>query len=669
MKAPSIKIVDELSDDDSMHSSSSRYLHSDGSPFDGNLDVDDISVSSGVSFDQLMAFDGDDRINIADKDPFSPDSFAEYAGDMDPNLRKSFKSIDELLNDTGSHLNTDNERSSSANINDTDDMSDADHETILRDLMKRAEATYPNLPNGGGGVFPNLPNDVKPENISPAQSFNTSHPQYSEKDLIMPIDMETDADVDNIARNTSGTTSLQRATNNKPTAIPFDTNEIDQSKTRNTRTAVPLAEQPDRILVPLETVGDGKVDYVTLDKYKVITRKSGEDLKQDLDTKAVLIKTESGTYLPKNQIYRTTFVENPDKSLSKDQIDAKRGENFAKRMDELGLSDKTFAEIKPEKLTAAERKFQPIGAEDLQRSRSFNYEHPVQAGQHSPDIMIRKSDGSFEAKWLKKDVGPQTIADVEDRGNKREDILIKSKGNGYIPIDSYNQRKGPDAGERLVAKLTETTLHNERKDLAPALYKLEEGVYVSGAEYKRNQAKPEYKDRLEGDMNKVESLFQGTNGNSLLTAKALKFADPNDYAKTFEKEGLSPDIKTPMNVTKPAVLVRVNDDVVISGERASMMANGKPLDQVFPTKDIYVQNVGKNGQPTGNYKDVETLDRYNQKDMVNTRLINAGVRQDPAAVKMAEAFAPANLDKTLNAPALQANRYDERSRGVAARSL
>ncbi len=402
----------------------------------------------------------------------------------------------------------------------------------------------------------------------------------------------------------------------------------------------------DRVLVPSGTGIKDMMEYKTLGQYKNDRPDlSAQALKDDLDQKAVLIKTEAGTYLPKNQVYKTTPV---DTSKDKASQTVERDENFKKHMGELGLSDKNFAQINP-KTPEFERYLDVPGGG--KRLKAFNLEHPEQAGQNSPDILLR-DDGVFKAYWLSKDSTLKSPKEIENLGLARENIMLKTAGNSYLPIDTYNARQGNGAAEKQFAKLTETVLNNERpdKDLKAGFYKVHDGVYFSKEKFAT--------EKPEADRSKTEALFQGPSGHSLVTDKTLKFLDPTGAAAKLSAEGLPNGIKSPMNVNKPDVLVRLDSETLISGERAASMAKGKPLDQVFPASDIYLQNVGKNGKPTGNYVDKESFERNNPKGQVYDRLVSTGITEkDPTAAMLSQAFSSVNLGRTLDqAAALNANQ-------------
>lgn len=416
-----------------------------------------------------------------------------------------------------------------------------------------------------------------------------------------------------------------------------------------------LARKDDRVLVPLDKKGPNKeVQYVTLQDYKDRNSLDDDQLKADLDQKAVLIKSSSGTYLTKTQTYNTTYV---DKSLSKDAQAAARDSAFKAEMEKLGLSDKNFAALKPEKLTAETRKYKTDGGI---RRQQFNYENPVQAGRDTPDVLVRHQDGSYTGVWPKNE-GLKTLQDATDSVG-RENVMLKTTGNSYVPVDTYNERKGPLAAEKAFAKMAETQLHLERGDMPKAFYKIADGVYAPKEKYEELKTNPAYQGKIPEDRSKTEVLFQSPSGQGIVSGKTLKFLDKDGYAKTFKDEGLPEDLKTRRNVTKPEAMVYLEKErMLISAEKAKAMSPGKPLDEVFPAKDIYLQNKGKNGEYTGNYADKESFERNNPKGVAYDRMASAGITESKVAAKINDAYSTEKLLAGL--PTTQtARQLDQRSR-------
>lgn len=440
----------------------------------------------------------------------------------------------------------------------------------------------------------------------------------------------------------------------------MDDMDYDLNSTRNLkRTQASQAPKDDRVLVPLDPTGPkSQVSYVTLDDYKERTQLKGEDLKADLDSKAILIKSNSGTYLPKNHVYNTTYV---DKSLGKDEQFAARNDAFKKQTDDLGLSDKNFAALKPEKLTAAERPYETPGGT---RRQQFNYENPVQTGKYTPDILIRDGEGNFTGVWPKKE-GLKTLDDASEKFG-RDNVLLKTTGNSYVQVDTYNERKGPQAAEKAFAKYSGTQLHLERTDIPQAFYKVADGFYASKEKYDTLSKNPAYEGKIPEDRSKTEILFQGPSGRSLVDGKTLKFLDKEGYSQTFKDEGLPEDLKTRRNVSKPDALVYLEKEgVLISSERARAVSQGKPLDEVFAAKDIYVQNKGRNGEFTGNYADKESFERNVGRAAAVDRLVSAGITENKVAARISDAYSTESLAAGL--PSVQpwspnARQLDARSR-------
>jgi hypothetical protein len=490
-------------------------------------------------------------------------------------------------------------------------------------------------------------NDASKKRTNEAAGMDISREEPADKKVVDSEDYDRDSAPANVAR-----TRVGPAVNVAPAATRTDAAFVFGNSARATP-APTVNVKDDRVLVPSGTGINDSMEYKTLGQYKKDRPDlSGQALKDDLDQKAILIKSEAGTYLPKNQVYKTTAV---DTSKDRASQTVERNETFKKHMDELGLSDKNFAQINP-KTPEFERYLDVPGGG--KRLKAFNLEHPEQAGQNSPDMLLRDGD-NFKAYWLNKNSVQKSPKDLEATGFARENIMLKTTGNSYLPVDTYNARLGNGAAEKQIAKLTETVLNNERpdKDLKTGFYKVDDGVYFSKEKFAA--------EKPEADRSKTEALFQGPSGHSLVTDKTLKFLDPKGAAEKLAAEGVPNGVKVPMNVNKPDVLVRVDNETLISGERAAILIKGKPLDQVFPASDIYIQNIGKNGKPTGNYADKESFERNNPKGQVYDRLVSAGITEkDQSAVKLAEAFSSINLGRTLNQPStLKTNQLDDRSRG------
>lgn len=417
----------------------------------------------------------------------------------------------------------------------------------------------------------------------------------------------------------------------------------------------------DKVLVPEKAGDQGRVTYTPLKKYAEEKGLSGDALKEDLDKKAILIKSDSGTYLTKAQTFNTTYV---DPKLSKDEKAVARQEKFGQKMEELGLSDKSFAELKKEKLTPEERNIETPGGK---RRVAFNYENPVQAGRDSPDVLIKEKDGRFTGVYPKLE-GSKSLDELAGKVGGRENVMLKTTGNSYLPADTYNDRKGPQAAEKAFAKMAEAPINLERNDMPKAFYKVADGVYASKDKYEELRKNDAYKDKIPEDRSKTEALFQSPSGQGLVTPKTLKFLDKDGAANTIKSEGLDPDkLKTPRiaNANKPEAMVYLEKEgMLISAERAKALAPNKPLDEVFKSKDIYIQNKGKNGELTGNYADKDSFERNNPKGVAFDRMASAGITESKTANRINETYSVQNL--TQNMHQLDTR---ERSRGSSGREI
>lgn len=342
-----------------------------------------------------------------------------------------------------------------------------------------------------------------------------------------------------------------------------------------------------------------------------------------LDTKLVLIKTASGAYLPKCHYFKTMEV---DTSKDQQRQDTERTAKFNMRMDELGLTHNSFAEINPQKLTTAQSKYETPGG---MRTQRFNFKSPKEAGQFTPDVLICKEDRTYVAVWPKME-GWTTLGDAE-KLHARQNIMVKATGNAYVPVDMINLQRGPMAAEKLFAQFTDTQLHLERTDMKAAYYRIDEGTYVSSAEYRNRRTKPEHQGTLEPDMSKTDVLFQGPSGHSLVTSAGLKLVDKLGYQITFQRERLPEHLRTRTrnHEPRPEVLVRLNDDILVSGTRACELANGAALDAIYDAKDIYIQNKSNNGRFTGNYSDKNATQRRGPRNDVRERLAHLGITFEP----------------------------------------
>ncbi len=423
-----------------------------------------------------------------------------------------------------------------------------------------------------------------------------------------------------------------------------------------------LAADKSAVLIP-DGVSKGNKEplkYITREEFNNKNLAMTDQQRMDeLDKRAILIKTPSGTYMPKNQIYRSTYAGD---STDPVQRDTDKKANFKALMGDLKLSDKPFDELNKERLSAAQKRIETPGGV---RSAAFNLKHPEQAGQYTPDVLIKGKNDKFEAIWPGDKKEMKVLADATVKYGA-ENVMLKSTGNGYIPADVYDKHKGPLAAEKAFAKFAGTTLHLERKDMAPALYKVEEGLYVSKSKYAELLKSDKIGANMEKDLSKVDILLQAPSGKALVTPKTLKFLDKDGYAQTLKNEGLPETVKTRMDKTKPDVLVRISDDVVISGARARADTGGKSLDQIHASKNIYIQNNNVKGEPTGNYADMEAFLEKGSKSVANTRLVNAGVTLDAAAKRTVEAYSPDNIEKTMEKAAISRG-LEERSRTAAGR--
>lgn len=398
-----------------------------------------------------------------------------------------------------------------------------------------------------------------------------------------------------------------------------------------------LQNASDRLLIPLDADEKGNVEYVSRAKYKTL---GFDDSPKALDDKAVLIKTNAETFLTKNQIYKTTYI---GPNVDKADRDTVRDTNFKARMEELGLSDKNFADVKPEKLVGAAKEFETPGGT---RKIAFNYENPVQTGQFSPDVLIRTKEGRFIASWPKNEK-EKTLEEAADKYG-RENVMLKTAGNSYVAPETFNMRGGDMAAEKAYAKFAGTQLKLERPDMPKALYKVDEGIYVPKEQYAAFAESDRYKGKIPADKSQTEVLFQAPGGHALVDGKTLKFVDPKGYAQTFKDEGLPEDLKTRRNVTKPDAMVYIKDEaMLISSVRALSLSNGKTLDQVFPSSNIYVQNLGKTGIPTGNYADRDTFEKRVGPAKAYDRLAQAGITESPEAANIKRLYSPANLRDSI----------------------
>jgi hypothetical protein len=342
-----------------------------------------------------------------------------------------------------------------------------------------------------------------------------------------------------------------------------------------------------------------------------------------LDNRAVLIKTATGAYVPKSKYFNTIEV---DTSRDQKTQDDERTAKFNTRMDELGLSHRSFAETNPERLTAAESKYETPGGT---RTQQINFKNPKGAGQFTPDILIRNEDGTHVAVWPKLE-GWKTLADAEQH-HARENIRVKATGNAYVPVDTINAQRGPMAAEKMFARFTDTQLHLERNDMKAAYYRVDNDTYVSGADYRSRLTKPEHQGRLEADMSKADVLFQSPGGQGLVTSNTLKFIDRAGHRSMLESEGLPQDTRTRTrnHAPRPEVLVRLNEDILVSGSRARELANGGALDDHYAAKDIYIQNTNKNGHFTGSYADKVAYERRGARGGASERLAGLGIAFEP----------------------------------------
>jgi hypothetical protein len=415
------------------------------------------------------------------------------------------------------------------------------------------------------------------------------------------------------------------------------TKVAERETSQSTAPAVQRGVNDDDLLIPGErNPATGATPYYTRGQY---VEKYGPVTQDQLDQKAVLIKSPSGTYLTKPTTYFTTYGgDSDDKDIRQQTKDA----NFKARMAELGLSDKPFNELNEGRLKGADAIIETPGGT---RQKFKNYAHPEQAGVSSPDILARKSDGSYEAFYPKT---REDIKSVGDLQQKYAEVYVKTKGHNYEDVATHDRRQGPRATERAFAYFKGEVFHNERNDLPKVLYRTAPDEYGSKQDY---LAGLRHKDGpgAKIDYTKADILFQAPAGKSLLSPKFMKRIDPVGYEAFLKKEGIDkkgPDGKdiltTKIDHTRPQVLVAIDNRLVgadrVRAEGVKMgISRDAPLAKEYGPGNVFVENLGKDGKTTGNYRDAPSAATRRSNSEIG-RLEQLGVSKSEGQIRLAGVF-------------------------------
>lgn len=390
------------------------------------------------------------------------------------------------------------------------------------------------------------------------------------------------------------------------------------------------------LLIPMERNNTtGETRYVTRSQYEIENKRPPTP--EDLDSKAVLIKSPSGTYLNKRATYQTTYGGGSEDPKERETFKDKA---FKDRMNDLGLSDKNFAELNEDKLTGDARYIATPGGK---RRQFLNYKHPEQAGVNSPDVLVKSKDGVYTGFYPKLE---PSVASIHDLKNKFDEVYLKTKGQNYIEPDTYNKRYGINQAEKALAYFKGEPYHNERKDLPKALYRAAHGEYVSKEAFEKSKGPVDYE--------KADILFQSPGGRSLLNPKVYQRIDPKGFDEFVKSEKITGDMVTnKVDMTRPEVLVAVGGRLISADlARKAMKETGiktdKPLAEVFGRENVLVQNIGKNDKLTGNYRDLPSAEaRGSNRD--TGRLEALGVHKNEGQEKLATVIKSGELlSRTLD---------------------
>ncbi|MBO9101844.1 virA/G regulated protein (plasmid) [Rhizobium sp. K1/93] len=161
---------------------------------------------------------------------------------------------------------------------------------------------------------------------------------------------------------------------------------------------------------------------------QIFERKGKWPIAEDLDNSVILVKKVDGaqrSYMPRNQLL---LHLGPQKYLE--------------RMKALGLSENTFNRLKTDRQYHYNT---PAGP----RVSDHDYEFPLQAGVHNPEVMVQHRGGTFFAFWPKL-LRLERLATVTNTYGA-ENVWLKSPDNAYMTPATYNSRVA-DGAEDLFAK-------------------------------------------------------------------------------------------------------------------------------------------------------------------------------------------------------------------------
>ncbi|MCM2453015.1 virA/G regulated protein [Agrobacterium vitis] len=161
---------------------------------------------------------------------------------------------------------------------------------------------------------------------------------------------------------------------------------------------------------------------------QIFERKGKWPIAEDLDNSVILVKKVDGaqtSYMPRNQLL---LHLGPQKYLE--------------RMKALGLSENTFSRLKTDRQYHYNT---PAGP----RVSDHDYEFPLQAGVHNPEVMVQHRGGTFFAFWPKL-LRLEKLATVTNTYGT-ENVWLKSPDNAYMTPATYNSRAA-DGAEDLFAK-------------------------------------------------------------------------------------------------------------------------------------------------------------------------------------------------------------------------
>lgn len=377
----------------------------------------------------------------------------------------------------------------------------------------------------------------------------------------------------------------------------------------------------------------------------------------ELDERPVLIKSAEGNYEPKPNVYRRNVKD------------------FSEMMEGLSLSDNAFQHQNyfGKAVPGNDTYKTPGGA----RKREINYQHPLQAGEQNPDLMVRLSNGQFLAIYpkLHNNMKNKALDDVVAEHGK-DNVWLKTSGNSYLTPDQYNKRvKDDHAAEKAYAKFCGQAYTSDLDKRPLVVVRRPDKSYVSKDAYDGEVQLPGSK--LETNPAKLDILIRAPNGFGYLQPKTLKWLDKqqgtNHFKNIMQEEGLPESLGNRRNKEAPTVMVRESDGVFVPAE----YYGDRRVPVTTPNDDIFVQKRDKHGNQSGNFAHLPPYQNSPAANFTSKEKLQLGIeggsnrRADPAKLSRPEGSLKAHSPKAARADAMDTspNELPASSSAAARRGL